>query len=46
MMMMFGAIERTEDEWKALVQRAGLEVTEIKTYAPVERTSIIFAQKK
>lgn len=46
MMMMFGAVERTEDEWRALVDRAGLKVTKIDTYAQVERTSIIFAQKQ
>lgn len=46
MMIMFGAVERTEDEWRALVDRAGLKVTEIRTYAPVEETSIILVQQK
>lgn len=45
MMLMFGAVERNEDEWRDLVARAGLKVTEIRTYAPVERTSIIVIQR-
>jgi hypothetical protein len=46
MMMMFGAMERTVDQWNELLNQAGLRAVEIKTYAPVLRTSIIFAQPK
>lgn len=46
MMMTFGARERTLDDWTELLGRAGLEIVDIKTYAPVMRTSIIFAQLK
>lgn len=45
MMMMFGAVERTEGEWRALMNRAGLKIIDIKTYADVERSSIIFAER-
>lgn len=44
MMMTFGARERTLDDWTELLGRAGLKIVDIKTYAPVMRTSIIFAQ--
>lgn len=44
MMMTFGARERTLDDWAELLGRAGLKIVDIKTYAPVMRTSIIFAQ--
>lgn len=44
MMMTFGARERTMDDWTELLGRAGLKIVDIKTYAPVMRTSIIFAQ--
>ncbi|KAK7700141.1 hypothetical protein SLS64_011160 [Diaporthe eres] len=46
MMMAFGARERTLDDWTELLGRAGLKIVDIKTYAPVMRTSIIFAQLK
>lgn len=47
-MMTFGAMDRNEAQWIALLDRAGSKTAEIKkkTYAPVERTSIIFAKLK
>lgn len=45
MMMTFGARERTLDDWAGLLGRAGLEIVDIKPYAPVMRTSVIFAQR-
>jgi hypothetical protein len=45
MMLMLGAVERTEDEWRDLVSRAGLKVAEIRTYAPVEQTSILVIER-
>ncbi|KAL1872726.1 hypothetical protein Daus18300_004272 [Diaporthe australafricana] len=46
MMMTFGARERTLDDWTELLGRAGLKIVDIKPYAPVMRTSVIFAQRK
>lgn len=46
MMMVFGARERTVDEWTSLLDKAGLKIAEIRTYASVMRSSIIFAQPK
>ncbi|KAK2596543.1 hypothetical protein N8I77_013429 [Diaporthe amygdali] len=45
MMMTFGARERTLDDWAVLLGRAGLKIVDIKPYAPVMRTSIIFAER-
>ncbi|KAK4111488.1 hypothetical protein N656DRAFT_799320 [Canariomyces notabilis] len=46
MYAMLGALERTEEQWRALLDRAGLRIVEIKTYSPVMRHSIIVAEPK
>lgn len=46
MMSMFGSMERTVDQWHALLDRAGLKVVDFKLYAPVMRTTIIIAELK
>ncbi|KAH6624379.1 putative flavin-dependent halogenase/O-methyltransferase bifunctional protein [Chaetomium sp. MPI-SDFR-AT-0129] len=42
MMLVFKGAERTKGQWNTLLGRAGLEMVDIKTYAPVRRSSIIF----
>jgi hypothetical protein len=44
--IMHGAMERNVDQWHALLDQAGLKAVEIKTYAPVMRSSIIYALPK
>jgi hypothetical protein len=46
MMLLFGGMERTANEWAALLDLAGLKIVDIKTYVPVRRSSIIFAMLK
>ncbi|KAJ5817766.1 hypothetical protein N7447_007774 [Penicillium robsamsonii] len=46
MYIMHGAMERTVDQWYALLDKAGLKVKEIKTYSPVMRNSVIVAVPK
>ncbi|KAK3297914.1 O-methyltransferase-domain-containing protein [Chaetomium fimeti] len=46
MMLLFGGMERRRDDWTALLDRAGLKMVDIKTYAPVRRSSIIVAMLK
>jgi hypothetical protein len=46
MYCMLGAMERNEDQWKSLLDKAGLRLVEIKTYSPVMRHSIIVAEPK
>ena len=40
------AIERTEKQWRSLMEKAGLKVRQIYTYTPVLRDSIIVAVPK
>ncbi|KAL1971164.1 hypothetical protein VTN77DRAFT_115 [Rasamsonia byssochlamydoides] len=46
MYTMLGALERNEDQWRALLDRAGLKLVDIRTYMPVMRHSIIVAELK
>ncbi|KAI9649720.1 hypothetical protein NHQ30_002301 [Ciborinia camelliae] len=46
MYAMLGAMERNEEQWHSLLDKAGLQITEISTYSPVMRHSIIVAQPK
>ncbi|KAI2627784.1 hypothetical protein GGR54DRAFT_636906 [Hypoxylon sp. NC1633] len=46
MYTMLGAMERNEDQWHSLLDKAGLRIVEIKTYSPVMRHSIIVAEPK
>ncbi|KAI1372125.1 hypothetical protein F4677DRAFT_274912 [Hypoxylon crocopeplum] len=46
MYTMLGAMERSEDQWHSLLDKAGLRIVEIKTYSPVMRHSIIVAEPK
>lgn len=46
MYAMLGAMERNEDQWHSLLDKAGLRIVEIKTYSPVMRHSIIVAEPK
>lgn len=46
MMIMFGTMERTINQWNALLDRAGLKAVEVKTYEIAMQSSIIFAQLK
>ncbi|KAJ5921366.1 hypothetical protein N7466_009692 [Penicillium verhagenii] len=46
MYIMHGAMERTVDQWHALLDRAGLKVVDIKTYGAVMRNSVIVAVPK
>ncbi|KAH6851189.1 O-methyltransferase-domain-containing protein [Chaetomium sp. MPI-CAGE-AT-0009] len=45
-MMLLGGMERREDEWAALLDRAGLRMVETKTYSQVTKGSIIVAMLK
>ncbi|KAL1974651.1 hypothetical protein VTN31DRAFT_4855 [Thermomyces dupontii] len=46
MYAVLGALERTEDQWKELLEKAGLKFVEIRPYQPVMRHSIIIAELK
>jgi hypothetical protein len=46
MYAMLGAMERNEEQWHSLLDKAGFEITEIKVYSSVMRHSIIVAQLK
>lgn len=46
MMSMFGSMERTVDQWHALVDRAGFKIVDMKLYAPVMQTTVITAELK
>ncbi|RAL65616.1 hypothetical protein DID88_005288 [Monilinia fructigena] len=46
MYTMHGAMERNEEQWYSLLDKAGLHILEIKTYSPVMRHSVIVAQPK
>ncbi|KAJ5661127.1 uncharacterized protein N7484_000499 [Penicillium longicatenatum] len=46
MYIMHGAMERTVDQWYALLDKAGLKVVEIKTYGAVMRNSVVVAVPK
>ncbi len=46
MYIMHDAMERDIDQWHALLDRASLKALKIKTYAPVMRSSIIYAVPK
>lgn len=46
MYAMLGAMERSESQWRSLLDKAGLRLVEIKTYSPVMRHSIIVAEPK
>ena len=43
---MFGAMERNVDQWHSLMDKCGLKILEIRTYAPVMRNSIVVAVPK
>ena len=46
MYTLFGTMERTASQWDAILDKAGLRAVEVKRYAPVMRTSIIYAARK
>ena len=46
MMAALAAIERTEKQWRLLLDRAGLTIKQICTYTPERRDSIIVAVPK
>lgn len=46
MYTLFGTMERTVSQWDAILEKAGLRAVEVKRYAPVMRTSIIYAARK
>ncbi|KAJ5523258.1 hypothetical protein N7513_012802 [Penicillium frequentans] len=46
MYIMHGAMERTVDQWHALLDKAGLKVVDIKTYGAVMRNSVVVAVPK
>ena len=46
MYTMLGALERTVEQWRTLLDRSGLKLVEIRTYQPVMRHSIIIAEPK
>ncbi|KAF2420224.1 S-adenosyl-L-methionine-dependent methyltransferase [Tothia fuscella] len=46
MYTMLGAMERNEDQWHALLDKAGLKALSIETYSPTMRHSIITAVPK
>ncbi|CAL8576554.1 hypothetical protein XPA_002429 [Xanthoria parietina] len=46
MYAMLGAMERTVDQWEALLGRCGLRVVETRTYMPVMRNSVMVVEKK
>ncbi|KAJ5144350.1 OmtB [Penicillium atrosanguineum] len=44
MLAMLGAHERTESQWRSLLDRAGLKLVDIRPYHPMMRHSVIMAQ--
>ncbi|KAL8671298.1 MAG: hypothetical protein Q9168_004200 [Polycauliona sp. 1 TL-2023] len=46
MYTLFGTPERTAVQWDAILDKAGLRAVEVKRYAPVMRTSLIYAARK
>ncbi|KAL8716065.1 MAG: hypothetical protein Q9225_006253 [Loekoesia sp. 1 TL-2023] len=46
MYTLFGTMERTASQWDAILDKAGLRAVEVKRYAPVMRTSVIYAARK
>jgi demethylsterigmatocystin 6-O-methyltransferase len=46
MMSSLGGRERSEEEWIALLSRAGLQIDELHTYDDVRRHSVIVAVPK
>jgi demethylsterigmatocystin 6-O-methyltransferase len=44
MMVQFSAMERTEEQWRGLLAKAGLVVKEITTYTHAFRLSVIAAR--
>ncbi|KAL2147438.1 hypothetical protein VTI28DRAFT_9337 [Corynascus sepedonium] len=46
MLVALGAGERTESEWEALLDRAGLRIVEVKRYMPARGSSVIVAELK
>ncbi|KAI4100430.1 MAG: hypothetical protein LQ339_005491 [Xanthoria mediterranea] len=46
MYAMLGAMERTVDQWEALLDKCGLRMVETRTYMPVKRNSVMVVEKK
>ena len=46
MYTLFGTMERTAMQWDAILDKAGLHAVEVKRYAPVMRSSVIYAARK
>jgi len=46
MMSAMGAKERTDEQWRALIDKAGLKIVNIVTYTPSLNDSIIMAIPK
>ncbi|KAI4086591.1 MAG: hypothetical protein LQ339_009021, partial [Xanthoria mediterranea] len=46
MFTLFSTPERTAVQWDAILDKAGLRAVEVKRYAPIMRTSIIYAARK
>ncbi|KAL8984872.1 MAG: hypothetical protein Q9205_001285 [Flavoplaca limonia] len=46
MFTLFSTPERTAVQWDTVLDKAGLRAVEVKRYAPVMRTSIIYAARK
>jgi len=46
MYLMLGAMERTADQWRSLLDRAGMKIVDIRTYVASVHSSIIIAAKK
>ena len=44
MLAMLGAHERTESQWRELLEKAGLKLVDIRPYHPMMRHSVIVAQ--
>ncbi|RYP49870.1 hypothetical protein DL768_004486 [Monosporascus sp. mg162] len=46
MYVMLGALERTEADWRKVLDMAGLRLVEVKLYSPVMRHAVIVAERK
>lgn len=46
MYTLFRTMERTASQWDAILDKAELRAVEVKRYAPVMRTSVIYAARK
>ncbi|KAI4162077.1 MAG: hypothetical protein LQ342_004247 [Letrouitia transgressa] len=46
MYAMLGALERNEEQWNSLLDKAGLVVEDIRVYTPTMRSSVIVARLK